>query len=83
MFSKLKSLISGELPEAMTEPLLDAKDIRKLLKISLPLVYKLAKENRLPCIRIPCPGKGTEKPRMILRFKQGDVFKFIENHYQA
>ena len=83
VFNKLKSLISSGLPEAMTEPLLDAKDVKRLLRISLPLVYKLAKENRLPCIRIPCPGKGTEKPRTILRFKQRDVFDFIENHYRA
>lgn len=63
--------------------LLDAKDVKRMLKVSLPLVYKLAEQGRLPCVRIPCPGKGTKKTRTIVRFKPHDVFSFVENHYQA
>jgi len=83
MLNRLKSLVSSGKLKAIIEPLLDAQDVKKLLKVSLPLVYKLAKENRLPCIRIPCPGKGTEKPRTILRFKQSEVWDFIERHHRA
>ncbi|MBN1841500.1 MAG: helix-turn-helix domain-containing protein [Deltaproteobacteria bacterium] len=63
--------------------LLDAKDVRRVLKVSLPLVYKLAEQGRLPCVRIPCPGKGTERTRTIVRFKPEDVFSFVEKHYRA
>jgi hypothetical protein len=65
----------------MTE-LIDAKDVRRMLKVSLPLVYKLADQNRLPCVRIPCPGEGRTKPRTLVRFKLQDVVDFIEKHYR-
>jgi len=44
------------------EPLLDAKEVKRLLKCSLPWVHKAATQGLLPCVRIPCPGKGTRKP---------------------
>jgi excisionase family DNA binding protein len=62
--------------------LINAKDVRSILKVSLPLVYKLAEQGRLPCVRIPCPGRGTTKPRTLVRFKKEDVFEFIERHYK-
>jgi len=65
------------------ETLLDAKEVKKILKCSLPLVYKLAERNQLPCVRWECPGVGDEKPRTMVRFKQSDVLDFIENHYQS
>jgi hypothetical protein len=61
--------------------LIDAKDVRRMLKVSLPLVYKLAEQKRLPCVRIPCLGEGTTKPRTLVRFKMQDVIDFIERHY--
>jgi predicted DNA-binding transcriptional regulator AlpA len=61
--------------------LLDAKDVRQMLKVSLPLVYKLADQGRLPCVRIPCPGKGQVKPRTLVRFKLEDVRQFVERYY--
>ena len=64
-----------------TEPLADAKDVKRMLKVSLPLVYKLAENGRLPCVRIPCPGNGKVKPRTLVRFKMKDVYAFIEAHY--
>ena len=65
------------------EPLLDAKALKKLLKCSLPLVYKMAERGQIPCVRIPCPGEGRKKERNIIRFKREDVFNFIEDHYSA
>jgi len=66
----------------MTAPLLDAKDVKKLLHCSLPLVYRMAARNQIPCVRWDCPGDGTEKPRSIVRFKQQDILNFIESHYE-
>ena len=60
---------------------LDAKQVKTLLRCSLPLVYRWAERGQLASIRIPCPGNGTEKPRTLVRFKQSDVFEFIESHY--
>jgi len=42
------------------EPLLDAKSVKKLLRVSLPWVYKAVNQGLIPCIRIPCPGEGTK-----------------------
>jgi excisionase family DNA binding protein len=62
--------------------LLDAKEVRRILKISLPFVYKLAERGQLPCVRIPCMGDG-ERARTVVRFKLSDVQAFIEQHYRA
>ena len=62
--------------------LLDAKEVQKILNCSLPLVYKMASRGQLRCVRWECPGKGNKKPRTMVRFKQGDVFDFIENNYK-
>jgi len=64
------------------EELLDAKEVKKILKCSLPLVYKMADTGELPCFRRVCPGVGNKKPRTMVRFKESDVIDFIENHYQ-
>lgn len=61
--------------------LLTPKEVQRLLKCSLPLVYKLADRGQLPCVRWPCPGEGTEKPRTMVRFKTKDVLEFIEKNY--
>ncbi len=65
------------------EPLLTAKDVKKLLSCSLPLVYKMADRGQLPCVRWECPGPGEEKPRTMVKFKQSDVIKFIDKHYKC
>ena len=62
------------------ERLLDAKEVRAILRCSLPLVYKLAERKQMPCVRIPCPGDG-QRARTMLRFKLNDVVAFIERHY--
>lgn len=65
------------------DALLDAKDVKYILRCSLPLIYKLADEGRLPAVRIPCPGAGKERQRTIVRFKREDVEQFILKHYRA
>jgi predicted DNA-binding transcriptional regulator AlpA len=60
--------------------LLTAKDVQKILRCSLPAVYKIAERKQIPSVRIPCPGNG--RPRKMLRFKASDVRDFIEQHYQ-
>ena len=69
-------------PLKAIEPLLDAKEVKRLLKCSLPLVYKMAERSQIPCVRIPCPGEGLKKPKTLVRFKKNDVLMFIEKHYQ-
>jgi excisionase family DNA binding protein len=61
--------------------LLDAKDVKRILKVSQPFVYKMAERGQLPCVRIPCMGRG-ERPRTVVRFKLSDVQAFIEQHYR-
>ncbi len=67
---------------SITEPLLDAKEVKRILRCSLPLIYKMADRGQIPCVRIPCPGIGKEKPKSLLRFKKIDVISFIEKHYK-
>jgi hypothetical protein len=63
------------------EPLLDAKEVRQILKCSLPAVYKMAERGQIPCVRWECIGEGQEKPRTMVRFKKADLLDFIEKHY--
>ncbi len=67
----------------MFSELISAKQVKKILKVSLPYVYRLADQGRIPCVRIPCPGEGTERPRTLVRFKLKDVLNFVEKHYQG
>lgn len=61
--------------------LLDAKEVKRILRVSLPFVYKLAERGQLPCVRIPCMGEG-DRARTVVRFKLADVQAFIEQHYR-
>ena len=63
------------------ENLLNAHEVKQILKCSLPLIYKLAERKQLPCVRWECPGEGDKKPRTMVRFKKEDVLNFIEKHY--
>jgi helix-turn-helix protein len=62
--------------------LLTARDVQKILKCSLPLIYKLAERNQIPCVRWEAPGSGTRK-KTVIRFKLEDVQKFIEGSYSG
>jgi hypothetical protein len=61
-------------------PLLHAREVKQILKCSLPLVYKMAERGQLPCVRWECPGEGNKKPRTMVKFKHADVIDFIEKH---
>lgn len=63
------------------ETLLTAKDVKTILKCSLPAVYKMAERHQLPCVRWNCPGDGISKPRTMVRFKKDDLLRFIEENY--
>jgi len=65
------------------EPLLDAKQVQKILRVSLPLIYKMADRGQLPCIRWECPGEGKIKPRTTVKFKLEDIMAFIEKHHRG
>jgi len=61
--------------------LLTARDVSKILRVSLPAVYKMAERKQLKCVRWDCPGEGEVKPRTMVRFKEVDILEFVENHY--
>ena len=63
--------------------LLTAKDVKQILKCSLPLVYKLAERGQIPCVRWECFGNGEAKQKTMVRFKLNDVLNFIERNYET
>jgi hypothetical protein len=63
------------------EPLLNAKDVSKILRCSVPHVYKMADRGQLACIRWDCPSNGAKRSKSVVRFKKSDVFDFMEAHY--
>ena len=67
----------------MTDQIMTAQEVRRMLKCSLPLVYKMAERGQLPCVRWECPGEGKSKPRTMVRFKQSDIMQFVEKHYSG
>jgi hypothetical protein len=71
----------NEMPEI--DDLLDAGQVKKLLRCSLPLVYAMATRHQLPCIRWECPGIGKAKPRTTVRFRKQDILTFIQKHYRG
>ena len=64
------------------EGLLTAKEVKQILKCSLPLVYRFATDGRLPAVRIPCPGNGS-RAKTVVRFKKADLLEFVEKHYKS
>ncbi|MBW2065016.1 MAG: helix-turn-helix domain-containing protein [Deltaproteobacteria bacterium] len=65
------------------DSLLTPKDVQRILRCSLAWVYKAAEQGFLPCIRIPSPSTTGKRPKSMLRFKQSEIFKFIEAHSQS
>ena len=61
--------------------LLTPKDVKKILRCSLPLVYRMAARGQLPCVRWECPGVG-ERKKTTLRFEVDALRDFIEKHRQ-
>ena len=67
----------------LDETLLDARDVSRLLKCSVPLIYKMVGRGQISSIKWKCPGVGTKKPRTMVRFRKDDIFDFIERNYRA
>jgi predicted DNA-binding transcriptional regulator AlpA len=66
----------------LEDRLLTPKEVKTILAVSLPLIYKMANQGRLACVRWGCqPGDG-KRAKTMLRFKLKDVQAFIEQHYQ-
>jgi len=61
--------------------LLRAEDVRKILKVSLPYVHKLAERHKLPSVRYP--GLGKKGKKEVVRFRKDDVLSFVNQHYKA
>jgi transposase len=64
------------------DELLNAKEARKILKVSLALVYRMAERGQLPCVRWECPGEGEKRQKSMVRFKKQDLIEFVEKHYR-
>jgi hypothetical protein len=61
--------------------LLTPKDVHRILKVSLSLVYRMADRGQLPCVRWDAPGEG-ERKKTVVRFEKDAVYEFIEKHRQ-
>lgn len=65
----------------MQVELLTPRDVQKLLRVSLSLVYRMADRGQLPCVRWEAPGGGKRKKTMV-RFEKDTVLDFIRKHRQ-
>lgn len=80
MLNKIKEAIGLKQSKTMAD-LLKATDVKQMLNVSLPYVFKLVERGKLPCVRYPGLGKKAKKD--LLRFKKEDVLAFIERCYGA
>ena len=61
------------------DPLLDAKDVKGILNVSLPCVYKMVERGQLPCVQWEAAGAGTRR-KATIRFRKEDILNFIDVH---
>jgi hypothetical protein len=61
--------------------LLTPKEVKRMLKVSLSLVYRMADRGQLPCVRWEAPGDG-ERKKSMLRFEREAIFEFVKQHRQ-
>ena len=73
--------INCEEQSSILEPLLTAKQVQRVLNVSLPMVYKLAHSGQIPCIKWGCPAEGKSRSKLTIRFRKSDIIKFIGGHY--
>lgn len=68
----------------MNLELLTVKEVSKILRVSIPGVYKMAHRKQIPCVQWESP-KGEESTRLktVLRFEPEAIREFIESHRQA
>ena len=62
------------------ELLLTPKEVKGILKCSLPQVYKMAEDGVIGCVRMPSARENGG--RGMVRFKQSDVLAFIERNHR-
>lgn len=62
--------------------LLTPKQVARILKCSLPWVYKASDKGILPSVRVPCPGVGTKKRDMV-RFEVEAIRDFVKLHRKS
>jgi hypothetical protein len=64
------------------DELLTPKEARKILKVSLAMIYRMASRGQLPCVRWECPmGEDSKRQKTMVRFKKEDLIEFVKNHY--
>jgi hypothetical protein len=62
--------------------LLTSKEVQKILKCSLPWIYKAAEEGILPCVRWQGLGEEGRRKKSMVRFEVEAIRGFIEQHRQ-
>lgn len=66
------------------DELLNALEVSKLLNCSPSWVYSAADTGLIPCVKFsPLNRKGKKKERNLIRFKKGDIWRVIDEHYSA
>ena len=65
------------------DDLLTAKEVKGILKVSLPCVYKMAARRQIPSVKWSAPVENGKRPKTTTRFKRSDVQAFIEDHYRG
>ena len=67
--------------ELAINPLLNARDVSKILCCSESHVYKMADRGQLSCVRWECPCEGYKRSKTVIRFKKSDILECLEvNH---
>jgi len=81
MLNRIKQIRGFKKQSSQVSDLLKADDVRKILNVSLPYVFKLVERQKLPCVRYP--GLGENNKKNLLRFKREVILKFIERCYEG
>jgi hypothetical protein len=67
-------------PHGMTD-LLTVKEVARMLRVSIPGIYKMAHRKQIPCIQWESPkGENSSRAKTVLRFEPDAIVKFIEDH---
>ena len=65
----------------MTEDLLTVKEVARMLRVSVPGIYKMAHRKQIPCVQWESPkGEGSTREKTVIRFETDAIVKFIEEH---
>jgi len=81
MLNRIKQITGFKKQPGQMSDLLKAEEVRKMLNVSLPYVFKLVERHKLPCVRYPGLGKKGKKD--VIRFKREDILLFVKHYYKA